>query len=101
MIVSVDSSGSVSLIDPEVFTAFSVRTAADGVDAGTALAAAGVGAAIPGDDEVLVSIEWVRARVLAAGVPDGEQQLDGMLAYAKTKGWVDENSQSIRAHVES
>ena len=35
-----------------------------------------------------------------AGSPDWREGCDGMIAFATTKGWVDEDARRVRAHIE-
>jgi hypothetical protein len=86
----------VALEAAEVFT--DLHAELHGVDTATAadaLSAAGAGG-LDGDHAWL-DIAWLRA----AG-PDDDAwrgQFDGMIAYATSKGWVDEPGRRVRAHV--
>jgi len=91
----------VRLVEPSDFARFSVVV--DGVSpeqAGGVLRAAGAGAPA-GDGDVLVSEDWLAARLAAAGVRGWEQSLDEMIAYARSRGWFSEQPRGVRAHVEA
>lgn len=86
-----------TLREPEVFTAFSARSSStDASVVGPAMGAAG--RAADEADHVWVAVDWLRA----AGPDDAawRDQLDGMIAYAATKGWTDDASTHIKAHLE-
>ncbi len=51
-------------------------------------------------DDAQIAVDAVR-RMAAGRVPPGwDDDLDAMLAFARTKGWLDETGSTIRAHVE-
>ncbi|HEY2225770.1 hypothetical protein [Actinomycetospora sp.] len=54
------------------------------------------------EDGAHVMIPVATLRRLAAGrVPEGwDADFDGMLAYARTKGWLSEEGDAVRAHLE-
>ena len=55
----------------------------------------------PDADHVWVDIANLRAAVLArADDPGVGAQFDGVIAYATSKGWLDETGTHVRAHVE-
>ena len=87
-----------TLVDPTVFTAFDVL--APGRDVADVVAALGADGA-PCDDpgHLFVSIDAVRR--LAGGHADEawEAQLDGMVAYASSNGWLSEDGAMIKAHL--
>jgi hypothetical protein len=97
MIIDVTASG-VSLRDPRDFTDFHVEVP-DGLDLAEALTVAGAGRAI--GDDVFVSAAWVRD-VMAEREDDDEEWQTGfeaMLGLARSKGWIAEDGDGIRAHV--
>lgn len=65
-----------------------------GGDLATALESIGGRLSDDGGD-ALVPVAWVRA---SSSAPSSA--LDGMLAYAESKGWLDDGGALIRAHVE-
>lgn len=98
MIVHVHPDGEVTLDDPDAFTAFSV--AAPG--RGAAAAAAAIGGASQARDAEHVWVDLARLRGLgdAHGGPDWREGCDGMIAYARSKGWTDDEAGLVRAHLE-
>jgi hypothetical protein len=100
MFITVDvESGSVTLAGVGEFTSFHVI--ADPRDApessvGVALGPAGTAA---GDDHVWIAVDAVRQLAGGAADPAWEESFTGMLDYAESKGWLDEDGSSIRAHI--
>lgn len=84
-----------------------VRGGGDAAALDRALRASGVGC-VDGDGEALVHVAAVRRLAAAAGAttapgdPDDPWESDfrAMLGYAVSKGWMSEDGDSIRAHVE-
>ena len=100
MIVDVDiATGSVTLDECDALNRFHVRCAADALAVGRALGDHGRVADKP--DHVWVRIESLRE--LAAGKVDAEwpQRFDAMVAYAKSKGWLDPSGTCLMAHVQA
>jgi hypothetical protein len=98
MIIDVTASG-VSLRDFRDFGDLHVELA-DGVDLAEALTVAGAGRPADGGD-VFLSASWVRD-VMAEREDDDEQWQTGfeaMLGLARSKGWISEDGDGIRAHV--
>lgn len=88
-----------SLVEPSDFKRFSVMSSAGSADSVAALLArAGIGRAADGD-EVFVDVEAVRTLAGAARDAAWDEQFAGMLAYAGSKGWLDDAKASIRAHI--
>ena len=73
-------------------TAFHVQHVGGDLAAGLA----SIGGGLLDDGDALVGVAWVRAMSSAPGAA-----LDGMLAYAGTKGWLSDDGSTIRAHVET
>lgn len=97
MIIDVTASG-VSLRDPKEFGDFRVE-AAEGIDLAEALTLAGAGRTA--GDDVLVSTAWIRG-VMADREDDDEEWHTGfeaMLGLARSRGWISEGGDGIRAHV--
>lgn len=90
----------VSLEEPENCKQFHVAVrgaGAAGLDG--VLRSTGAGKVLPSGD-VMVDVEWLR-RQAAGRVPDGwSTDFYGMLAYAGSKGWLDDTGHAIQAHVE-
>lgn len=51
-------------------------------------------------DHALVTIDAVRRMAKGRVGDDWDGRFDGMLAYARGKGWIDETGHAIQAHVE-
>ncbi len=97
----------VTLEEADDFGRFHVRTTGSAASpeegrrklAG-ALAAAGAGRLDPAGADAFISQEWLRRTAAAAGAgADWERSFEGMLSYARTKGWVAEADGAIQAHV--
>jgi hypothetical protein len=91
------SDDEVTLDEPADTKAFKVVVVKDaGVD--QALRSGGWGRL--DDGEALISVEAVR-RAAAGRVPAGwDEDFEGMLGYARGKGWLTSDGASIRAHLE-
>lgn len=56
----------------------------------------------PDDEHVWIDVARLRAAgIAAADAPDFAERFDGMIAYAATKGWLDESGTRVRAHIET
>ena len=100
--VDVDSS-QVTLEEPGNCTQFHVVAAGqDGQVSAQDLAPhLGAVGSVADDDHLWISIDEVR-RMAAGRVPDGwEAEFDGMVAYATSKGWLDDGGTALRAHIET
>lgn len=102
MHVTVDAAGAVTLDEPGDFTAFDLRVFGGSRD--TALEALGDdGSEAPEDDHVFVAVDRVRslARIaLGDGVDFAwESGFTGMLEYAGSKGWMNDDGSCIKAHL--
>jgi hypothetical protein len=94
MIVRVTADRSVVLDEPGLLTRLHVE-AATGVEVGPALAAAGAGGSLDGD-HVEIDLAWLRAAAAGhASVAD----LDALVGYAASRGWVSADGERVRAHV--
>ena len=51
-------------------------------------------------DHALVTIDAVRRLAAGRVGDDWDDRFEGMLAYARGKGWVDETVNAIQAHIE-
>ncbi|MCB0995042.1 MAG: hypothetical protein KDB21_08135 [Acidimicrobiales bacterium] len=101
MYVNVDpAAGTATLEDAEVFTAFHV-CAPDGLPVADVVAALGeLGKACDADEHVWVSATGVRALAAGSVGPDWDTGFEGMLGYARSKGWTDESGEWVQAHIE-
>jgi hypothetical protein len=104
MIVHVREDSSITLDEPDVFTAFSVRAprhspegllAAFGADARAGEAASGEAG------HLWIAIERLHALGAIHGAADWREGCDAMIEYARGKGWIDASGRFVRAHVES
>jgi len=103
VIINVDLTGEaavVELSEPEDCKRFNVAARGGEADAlGAALADAGIGRLLPSGD-AMIEVQAVR-RMAAGRVPDGwDDEFAGMLQYAESKGWLDNDGAAIQAHVE-
>ncbi|MBL7496629.1 hypothetical protein I6A84_00475 [Frankia sp. CNm7] len=65
-----------------------------------ALRAAGLTTAVVSDGEVPLGLAALRQAAGArATAPDWEARFDGMIAYARGKGWVDDTAGTVTAHI--
>jgi hypothetical protein len=51
-------------------------------------------------DHALITIDSVRRMAAGRVGGDWDERFEGMLAYARTKGWIDDTNNAIQAHVE-
>ncbi|MGV7123117.1 hypothetical protein [Sphingopyxis sp. 550A] len=99
MIVSLAKDGTVTLESPENFRGFHVASAIDRVRHADAAGALSAMKMVLDGDQVWVPLAWLEAQ----GAPFGEPwraDFDGMIAYARKMGWVDDDRGAVRAHVE-
>ncbi len=92
----------VDLIEPENVRAFHAVVPADLTEAEVAASVdrAGLGDLLPGADHLMVRVEAIRRLAEGRVGPGWEDDLGGMLAYARSKGWTDDSGERVRAHVE-
>lgn len=98
MIVRIQEDGTLALDDADTFTAFSVQAPAH--DATAIAAAFGTDGEMRDDDHVWISIARLHALGDEHGGEGWREGCDGMIAFATSKGWVDEAKGLVRAHVE-
>ena len=99
MLIRITLSGEALLEEPGDFRRFSIRF--DPGSRGTAAAEAALaGVARPDGDAAWVRPEALRRLAPGGGDAAWQRGLDGMVAFAATRGWVDEAG-CIRAHVEA
>jgi hypothetical protein len=94
MIVRITSTGEVVLDEAADCKRLSVD-AADRGRAGGRLTAAGAGAPLDAD-HVEIDVAWLRAGAAGQATP---ADLDAMLAYAGSKGWLSADGLRVRAHL--
>ena len=105
MYVRVDleyDAASVGLEEPDNCKQFHVVLAGDGDDAAvaSALETAGVGRASANAGHVYINVDSVRAMAAGRVGKSWDEEFAGMLAYASSKGWLDESGSAIEAHIE-
>ena len=98
MIVRVDLENGPSLEEPEVLTGFhAVSSTTDDSLVGAAMGEAGAPA---GEGHVWVAASWVREQAAPVVAADWASAFEGMIDYARSKGWMNEAGTHIKAHVE-
>jgi hypothetical protein len=99
VLITIDAGPTVTLEDPDDFTAFSIACREGLTDDDRTSAVARLGRAA-GPDHVFVTTESL-ADLAGSRAADQDWQsgLAKMTAYAQSKGWVDEQG-GIRAHIQ-
>ncbi len=100
MIVEVDVRGAeprVTLAEPDDFKAFKLVVADDRPGLGEQLAGTGVASV---EEHAWIEIDAVRRLAGDAATPEWNESFATMLDYARSKGWVDDERGTVRAHVE-
>jgi hypothetical protein len=100
MIVEIDLTGAqaaLRLLEPDVFTSFKAVMHADGPPPTDRLVPLGVARV---EEHVWIRIDTLRELAGDAATAEWEASLQGMIGYARSKGWVDEELAAVRAHVE-
>ncbi|MEZ5375903.1 MAG: hypothetical protein R2733_05265 [Acidimicrobiales bacterium] len=89
----------VTLLGPAAFTGFDLL--ADPIDADEASIATALGSvgSAAGDDHVWIAVDAVRRLAGDHATADWEDGFAKMLAYAATKGWTNDDSSMIKAHI--
>lgn len=93
------------LVDLDDLTAFDVAVPAGTTPAEVGAVLGGVGELDPrgedvADAHVRVRLDWLRETAHAGGAgPGWDGRFDAMVAYARSKDWVDERAGTVRAHV--
>ena len=100
MIVHVHEDSSITLEEPDVFTAFSLRAPRLAPEA--VLAAFGADARAGEETgHAWIAIDRLHALGAIHGGADWRERCDKMIEYARTQGWVDASGRFVRAHFES
>jgi hypothetical protein len=91
----------VGLSEPDAFDGFSVEVTGKGTPEylGEVVGEAGLGRIDPDGTHVLVDPQGLRTLAGAAVTPQWEASLEGMCAYAASKGWIADDG-AIQAHIE-
>ncbi|GAA5169409.1 hypothetical protein [Amycolatopsis dongchuanensis] len=92
----------VELAEPDDCKRFSVRVAGevDAAELERILDAEGVGELADGGEHVFVSIEALRKLASGRTGPGWPEDFAAMLAYAGSKGWLNDAADRVRAHIE-
>src|SRR3954451_16857408 len=97
MEIHVDSSGAAPTLEaPDDFKGFKVVMHGD--PPGRAAALEAVAAKV--EKHAWITVDALRALAGSAATEAWEESLQGMVGYATSKGWFDEDLGAIRAHVE-
>lgn len=102
MFVRISAPGATpELVEPEDCKKFHVASGLAGATNAEVAAALGGWADGATDDHVWIRVDAVRAAA-EGRVPAGwAGEFEGMLAYARSKGWTNEAGNAIAAHVEA
>ena len=85
------------LVDPDDFKGFKVVLIDDGTAMGDRLAPVGVARV---DEHAWVRIEELERLAGPSATAEWRESLAGMLDFARSKGWVDEELGAVRGHIE-
>lgn len=88
----------IALEDVDNFREFHV--AIEGSVAAAVAAFDGRAAASERDNHLWIDIAFVRDLAGDAADAEWQVQFDGMLAYANSKGWIDEPANRVEAHIQ-
>ena len=97
MIVVIEDDA-VELVDAHDCKAFHVEVRGD-PDVDAVLDESGAGRLADDGEHALIEIGWVRRAAVGVS-PDWDNDFGVMLDYARTKGWIDEGTGAIVAHLE-
>lgn len=98
MIVHIHADASVTLDDPDTFSAFAVEAGTQPV--AQIVAALGEDAKAGEDEHIWIAISRLHELGAIHGGEGWRAGCDAMIQFATSKGWVDEASAFVRAHVE-
>ncbi len=98
MIVALSADGTLTLEAPDTFTAFHLRSPGQPMD--WIVTTLGPTAKAAHAGHIWLSIQCLHDLGDKHGGPHWRQGCDKMLAYAETKGWLDEERRFVLAHVE-
>jgi hypothetical protein len=94
MYVRITPTEQAHLVEPDVLTALAVQIVGDAPrDLGKLGSFDG--------DHAWLGVNALRAAAHQIGVPDDwDEQFDGMLAFAKSRGWLSSSGSALRAHID-
>ncbi len=100
MFILVDADFTVSLQEPLDFKGFKLVSRHPRTALAQVAAALQTAAAKTDIDHSWIREAWLRQQASVASDAAWQQSFNDVVAYARKKGWVDEASEAIRAHVE-
>ncbi|MFP5021855.1 hypothetical protein [Pseudonocardia phyllosphaerae] len=99
MIICIESDGCV-VTDADTLTDLRVLSSITGASSLDEVARA-VGIGTAGEGHVFADVERLRALAKeSATLEDWDEQFDGMIGYARARGWLSEDGRAVRAHVD-
>ena len=98
MIIRIDPTSGPTVDQPSELTSFHATSPTADEDA--VAAALGPAGRTAGQGHVWISADWIRSEVAGRVEPGWVESFDGMVAYARSKGWLDDDGSHIRAHIE-
>lgn len=101
MIIAVTASGAVELRDPDNFRAFKIVDEMGKGPERLSTALAGLARTEPDGKSAWVQTSGIARLLPAPPTPGWQAAFDGMLAFARKHGWVDDAAGTVRAHVET
>jgi predicted transcriptional regulator len=100
LFIKVSADGRVTLEDRDNFRAFKLVIAGDPAALDTARRALANLAELPGTDSAWVFEQALRQRPEVAQDNAWQTSLAGMIDKARPHGWIDDERQAIKAHIE-
>ena len=102
MQIIIDGNAATSLDDADNFKAFSVSVPTDvpAAELGRLVVQSGAGQLDNDGNHVHVAIDVIRQLAVGRGSDGWSSGFEAMIAYARTKGWVDDAGNTVRAHLE-
>ncbi|MGI9326147.1 MAG: hypothetical protein ACR2PZ_13065 [Pseudomonadales bacterium] len=97
MIVHIHPNASITLDDPDTFSAFAVE--AGNLPVTQIVAAFGEDAKAGEDEHIWIAITRLHELGAIHGDADWRAGCDAMIQFASSKGWVDAEGSFVRAHV--
>ena len=103
MQIILSSDAAAELDDPNNFRAFSIVVPTDvpAEEVGSLVHRSGVGELDEGGRHVHVQLASIRRLAAGRTATGWDAGFDAMIAYARTKGWVDDAGNTVRAHLEA
>jgi len=92
------SNNGASIQDVRTLTEFEIRS--QEINAEQTSSLIGGGSYVKDESHVWVSINWILENIKEEVNDDWNMEFNKMIAYAKTKGWVNEKETHLQAHIE-